>query len=81
METDLQRMAALMLGLKGAVVLDAREDESGLRINVELDEDDAICPVCGQPAAVWDVKTEEHQGLPVFGWLTRPNLRPTPSRR
>ena len=60
-------MAALMLGLKGAVVLDAREDESGLWIDVELDADAASCRVCGQPATVSDVKTEEHQGLPVFG--------------
>lgn len=60
-------MAALMLGLKGAVVLDTREDESGLWIELELESNGVLCPVCGRPATVIGSTSVERQGLPVFG--------------
>lgn len=60
-------MAALMLGLKGAVVLNAREDESGVWIDVELEARPASCSVCGGPATLSGAQSEERKGLPVFG--------------
>ena len=67
MESDPQKMAALMLGLKGAAVLDTREDESGLWIEIELDAKDVSCPVCGRAATVTGSTNLERRGLPVFG--------------
>lgn len=60
-------MAALMLGLKGAVVLDTREDESGLWIEIELEGQDVSCPVCGRSATVTGSTNLDRQGLLVFG--------------
>ena len=59
-------MAALMLGLKDAVVLDIREDDSGLWIEVELESRDVSCPVCSRPAAITGSASVERRGLPVF---------------
>jgi hypothetical protein len=66
-ETDPQKMAALMLGLKGAVVLDTGEDDSGLWIEIELEGQDVSCPACGLAATITGSTSVERRGLPVFG--------------
>lgn len=71
METDPQRMAALLLGLKDVVVLDVEEDPSGLRIELERLEVATRCPLCGGPGRVSGRVSEDRQGLPMFG---RPTL-------
>ena len=56
-----------MLGLKGALVLDVSEEESGLWIEIELDAAEVSCPVCGRPPTVTGSEVVEEQGAPVFG--------------
>lgn len=67
METDPNRMAALMLGLPDVHVLKVEEDSLGLRVEVETAADVAHCPSCGEPAAPRDRRTVQRVGLPVFG--------------
>jgi transposase len=66
-ETDPQKMAALMLGLTGVVVLEAREDRSGVWIEVEPEAKPVSCPACGRPAAITGSESVERRGLPLFG--------------
>lgn len=56
-----------MLGLRGAVVLDTREDSSGLWIEVELEAQEVCCPVCQRPATLSGLESVERRGLAVFG--------------
>ena len=67
METDPQRMTALLLGLKDVVVLDVEEDESGLRIELERQEVATCCPLCGGAGTVSGRLSEDRQGLLMFG--------------
>lgn len=50
MDTDPDRMAALMVGFPEARVLEVTEDSSGLHIEIETAEEEATCPQCGEPA-------------------------------
>jgi len=56
-ETDQNRMAALMLGLPDVHVLKVEEDSLGLRVEVETAADVAHCPRCGEPATPRDPRT------------------------
>ena len=67
METDPQRAAAVLLGLKDVTVLGVEEDDSGLRIELERHEVAARCPLCGGAGEVSGRLSEDRQGLLMFG--------------
>ena len=67
METDPNRMAALMLGLPDVHVLKVEEDSMVRRVEMETAADVAHCPSCGDLAAPRDRRTVQQVGRPVFG--------------
>jgi transposase len=71
METDPDRTAALMVGLPEARVLEVTEDSSGLHIEIETAEEEAICRQCGETAVRGGTRVMERVGLSIFG---RPSM-------
>lgn len=67
METDPQRAAAVLLGLKDVTVLGVEEDNSGLRIELERHEVGTCCPRCGGSGRLTGRVSENRQGLLMFG--------------
>jgi hypothetical protein len=65
-ESDPDRIAAMMIGFPEEHVLSVDEDEDGLWVEVETRDDTAQCPTCGTQATSHQTRGVDRQGLPVF---------------
>jgi hypothetical protein len=66
-ESDPDRIAAMLIGFPEAHVLSVDEDEDGLWVEVETRDDIAQCPTCGTQATSDQTRGVDREGLPVFG--------------
>jgi hypothetical protein len=70
-ETDLERMAAAMLAIPGARMIEARETDHTLDLLIETDERAARCPRCAGTVEASRHRLEDLEPSSVGGRVSR----------